>query len=241
MPSSRARRRTPGLAWTPEKSAIAGPWCPRRTGVRRGRSCDPRRWGRGGDGAAAEEDAAADPPSGSMVTIVMPWLTLSPCLTKTLAILPATDDGTSIVALSDSKRDQRIVDLHDIADVHGNLNHRHILVVADIRNLNFDSLPLSSLPGKPASDSRRSQMVSLLLPVFSDALDAHRVRFGRIDAVFLDRLGDLGRRQNCFSSASDFQCGDRNKMPVDLKEGSAVRSEYRTDRSRRCPTRGSCP
>ena len=51
-----------------------------------------------GAGTSAAADGAAPAPSSN--TMGVPWLTLSPILTRTWPILPAKGEGTSMVALS---------------------------------------------------------------------------------------------------------------------------------------------
>ena len=112
-PSSRANRRTPGLAWamapvdaSAEGAATAGAAAPQAPGPA------PSAGGRGRGGATAAGAAAfawpfplvtagAALPSSNATSV--PALTLSPTLTFSSAITPATGAGTSIVALSLSR------------------------------------------------------------------------------------------------------------------------------------------
>src|SRR5207249_5389977 len=57
-----------------------------------------------GEGGDADFVAAAAPVAApSSVRITLPWLTLSPTLTLSSLTVPAAGEGTSIVALSDSR------------------------------------------------------------------------------------------------------------------------------------------
>jgi hypothetical protein len=118
-PSSRPSRRTLGLAWAPVKSAIApagaagagaawagaaGAGGPSTAGAGAGAgppgvasgggSCWPTRLGGVVSGPA---------PSPPTTTMTVPSLTVSPTLTRTSWTCPEAVDGTSMVALSDSR------------------------------------------------------------------------------------------------------------------------------------------
>ena len=68
----------------------------------------------------------------------VPSLTLSPTLTFRSLIVPAAGDGTSIVALSDSSADQRILGLDRVAGLDEHLDHRNVLEVADIGHAHLE-------------------------------------------------------------------------------------------------------
>ncbi len=86
-------------------------------------------WG-GGAAAGAAAATGALPVASAMITL--PSLTLSPTLTLIACTTPGSGAGTSIVALSDSSEISGVFGLHRVADLDEDLDHRHVLEVADV-------------------------------------------------------------------------------------------------------------
>ena len=104
--SSRASRRTAGPANTPEKSGFAGPDPATGAGaggVGAAGSVAGCAWGGAASAFTGVGEGAAAAPSASTRAMMAPIDTLSPTFVRTSATSPATGDGTSIVALSDSR------------------------------------------------------------------------------------------------------------------------------------------
>ncbi len=110
-PSSRASRRTAGLAWTFEKSGAeeAGAATGGAAGLAGSGSCFGIRAAVSAAGAAPAFGVAAAAAAGAFSSdspfrsrTGLPSLTVSPTLTRIFSITPADGEGTSIVALSDS-------------------------------------------------------------------------------------------------------------------------------------------
>ena len=70
--------------------------------------------------------------------MVSPWDTRSPTLILMPPTVPAAGDGISIVALSDSSVISGSSALMVVAFLDQDLDHRHVLEVADIGNLDLD-------------------------------------------------------------------------------------------------------
>ena len=113
-PSSRANRRTPGLAWAMAPVDVCRCEALQRRALGPRRAPGPRAFcGAGAGGAAAAARRRPSPWPFPLVTAgaalpssnasSVPALTLSPTLTFSSAITPATGAGTSIVALSLSR------------------------------------------------------------------------------------------------------------------------------------------
>ena len=154
-PSSRAKRRTPGLACAGVPSSGVGLRPATASGLRSGVAA-----GAGaGAGAGAAAGAAsrgrrrrgavagaaarlrrrgrfASPPSS--IRIALPSLTLSPILTRSSFTVPDCGRGHLHRRLVALERDQRVVLLHRVAGLHQQLDHRDVLEVADVGNLHFD-------------------------------------------------------------------------------------------------------
>ena len=96
--------------------------------------------GRGAGAASAGFDGAgaAAAPSASSVRMTVPSPTRSPSFTATETTLPAADDGTSIVALSDSSSTQRVFLGHGVAGLHEHRDDRHVLEIPDVGDLDLD-------------------------------------------------------------------------------------------------------
>jgi hypothetical protein len=63
-------------------------------------------------------------PAASSVSTTEPWLTLSPRATLISFTTPAVDEGISIEALSTFDGDQALLDLHRVAGLDHQLDHR---------------------------------------------------------------------------------------------------------------------
>ena len=75
---------------------------------------------------------------------------MSPTATLTSATVPARGAGMSIVALSDSKRHERVLGRHLVARRDQHLDDRHVGEVADVGDLHLDEI------GHQSSTLRRS-------------------------------------------------------------------------------------
>ena len=154
-PSSRAKRRTPGLRVGRCRRLVG---CGRG---RRGRRREQRQAREQAPERARERARASPAPCGrggsarvaagvgdrrscrgrrrpSVSRPQRAGLTLSPTLTRISFTMPADGDGTSIVALSLSSVTQRVVLLHRVARLDQHLDDRHVLEVADVGDLHFD-------------------------------------------------------------------------------------------------------
>ena len=148
--SSRAARRTLGLAWT---SRNRPPIC--RQAARQAARLGGRRRGlpaarRGGSCCASSEGGWLSAPSSLPFSRRMgvPSLTRSPILTSTASTVPPRGAGTSIVALSDSSVEQRILGVDGVPRLDMDLDDRNVLEVADIGHFDFRGRHVS-LPSAP--------------------------------------------------------------------------------------------
>ena len=87
---------------------------------------------------------ASAAPSASTIATTLPSDNLSPTFTFNSTILPATLDGTSIVALSDSSVTRPL--LHRVAEGDEQFDHRDVVVTADVGDLDFDRLAMCGAP-----------------------------------------------------------------------------------------------
>ena len=150
-PSSRATRRTPGLAWTWLKSVVAAGCAPTdapgaegAAGAAGAAVCEAggaaaARGAGGGSCCESNEGGWLRAPSSLPLrrTTAVPSLTLSPTLTRTVSTVPPLGAGTSIVALSDSQRDQRVLGVDGVPGLDVDFDNRNVLKVADIGHFDF--------------------------------------------------------------------------------------------------------
>ena len=112
-----------------------------------------------GTGRAALAAAGAPAPA-SRSRMRLPSLTLSPTLTLMSFTMPAAGAGTSIVALSDSSETSGSSAFTLSPGLDQHLDHRHVLEVADVRNLDFchrsHVAPLESVRAQTVQGSGRS-------------------------------------------------------------------------------------
>src|SRR5260221_425244 len=218
-PSSRAKRRTPGLACggAPDDGSAAGAMGAgvgalfAAGGGAAAGTC-------AGAGAAAEAAGAALPGAGaaagaafaaeasdSMVTMGTPSLTLSPTFTRMLFTVPEEGAGTSIVALS----------LSSVTS-----ESSFFTVSPGFTRTSITGTSLKS----PISGTFTSIAANSLL-LFFVVLAARSDRPGRgllrVDAVLPDRLGDLGGGQLAILGEG-LQRGDRHVEAVHLEEAAQV-------------------
>ena len=96
-------------------------------------------------GAAARRRGRRAPESSMRITL--PSLTLSPTLTLTSLTSPRDRRRHVHRRLVRLERDERVLRLHGVARLDHDLDDRHVLEVADVRNFDFDhahDLPIAS-------------------------------------------------------------------------------------------------
>ena len=169
-PSSRATRRTLGLAWTLPKSAPARSW--RRPAIGRGRGLGRRRIGGhrcrlgcgGGSCWVTSEGGWVMAPSPPLnVRIGVPSLTLSPTLTRIFSTVPAGRRRHLHGRLVGFQREQRILGVDRVARLDQDLDDRNVLEVADVGHVHLDVVPVARasvmaviVASVPVSDQRVS-------------------------------------------------------------------------------------
>src|SRR5271166_4211230 len=219
-PSSRASRRTPGLA-----CASPGPAAEGAAAVVGGGAVG---WGGAVAGSCCDSSEGGwvmAPSLPRSVRMAVPWLTLSPTLTSTFSTVPPEGAGTSIVALSDSS------DTSGSSALTGSPSFTWISTIGT-----FLKSPIS---GTVTSVAVMAVSLFVLWPVSLAGflwparrdlrpgagrccLSAGRgVRLRRIDAVFGDRRGHHGGRDRSLLRQRR-EGGDRYVVAVHLEEGAQV-------------------
>src|SRR5215216_2233473 len=221
MPNSRASRRTLGPAWGPVKSAIApggaaGAGAAGGAGAGEGATAGGA-WAAGAGAGAGPAGVASGggscwptrlggvvsgpAPSPPTTTMTVPSLTVSPTLTLTSWTWPEAVEGTSMVALSDS----RVTSGSSSATTSPGATCTSIIGTSWKSPMSGTAISVvATVPSDPASSGRPGSA-------------AGRVRLVRVDAVLGDRLGD-GLRRHRALLGEGLQRGEGDEVPVDLEE-----------------------
>ena len=88
--------------------------------------------------------------------MIEPSLTLSPVLTLISRTVPESGAGTSIVALSELERDQRILRLHAVAGLDEDFDDRNVLEVADVGDAHLGDARRRADRRRRSADDRAS-------------------------------------------------------------------------------------
>src|SRR3954468_3533674 len=215
-PSSRATRRTPGLAWTWPKSAApavapaprsaeAAAWAGAGLGTATGWAC-----GVGSCWLTSEGGWVMAPSPPLNIRIGVPSLTLSPALTRIFSTVPDDGAGTSMVALSDSS-----VRSGSSALIASPSLTRISMIGTSLKS------PMSGTVTSVVPAALASVMAVIIVSFPVSSLRAqsnrHRIGFLAIDPVFQDRLGHHLGLDGAFLGQR-LERRHRDPVPVQLEE-----------------------